>query len=75
MITTALKWLLDRLPINLFPPQFRPVLMIIQRLGPYLGYIGTFIAWSWAGIKGLDKGAYFGFGCLDIRARIESGLE
>ncbi|KAF7980747.1 hypothetical protein HWV62_36775 [Athelia sp. TMB] len=56
MVTTALKWLLDHLPIKLFPPQFRPILMVVKRLGPYLGYIGSGIAWGWAGIKAFDKG-------------------
>lgn len=56
MITTALKWLLDRVPIKLFPPQFRPILMALKRLAPYLGYIGAFIAWSWGAIKSFDKG-------------------
>ena len=56
MITTALKWLLDRIPVKLFPPQFRPILMMLKRLVPYLGYIGVFIAWSWSAIKAFDKG-------------------
>jgi hypothetical protein len=56
MITTALKWLLDRIPVKLFPPQFRPILMMLKRLAPYLGYIGVFIAWSWSAIKAFDKG-------------------
>lgn len=58
LITTALKWLLDHLPVKLVPPQFRPVLMVLKRLIPYLGYIGVFIAWSWGAIKAFDKGTY-----------------
>ncbi|KAH7925522.1 hypothetical protein BV22DRAFT_1033891 [Leucogyrophana mollusca] len=56
MITTALKWLLDHLPIKLVPPQFRPAMTILRRLVPYLGYIGGFVAWSWSAIKTFDKG-------------------
>jgi hypothetical protein len=56
LITTALKWLLDHLPVKLVPPQFRPVLTVLKRLVPYLGYIGAFVAWSWGAIKAFDKG-------------------
>ncbi|KAH7916553.1 hypothetical protein BJ138DRAFT_995351 [Hygrophoropsis aurantiaca] len=56
MITTALKWLLDHLPIKLVPPQFRPAMTILRRLIPYLGYIGGFVAWSWSAIKTFDRG-------------------
>jgi hypothetical protein len=56
IITTALKWLLDHLPVKLLPPQFRPILTVLRRLVPYLGYIGAFIAWSWGAIKTFDKG-------------------
>jgi hypothetical protein len=61
MITTALKWLLDRIPVKVFPPQFRPILMLLKRLAPYLGYIGVFIAWSWGAIKAFDKGTLYRF--------------
>ncbi|KAG2129830.1 uncharacterized protein EDB93DRAFT_1256106 [Suillus bovinus] len=56
MITTALKWLLDHLPISLMPPQLRTSMSILRRLVPYLGYIGGFIAWSWSAVKVFDKG-------------------
>ncbi|KIJ67791.1 hypothetical protein HYDPIDRAFT_165611 [Hydnomerulius pinastri MD-312] len=56
MITAALKWLLDHLPVALLPPQMRPGVAILRRLVPYLGYIGGFIAWGWSGIKTFDKG-------------------
>ena len=66
IMTTALKWLLDRIPVKLFPPQFRPILMALKRLAPYLGYIGAFIAWSWGAIKAFDKGIahVFNIWCL-----------
>lgn len=56
MITTALKWLLDHLPISLMPPQLRAPMTFLRRLVPYLGYIGGFIAWSWSAVKVFDKG-------------------
>ncbi|KAH7888684.1 hypothetical protein F5I97DRAFT_1803503 [Phlebopus sp. FC_14] len=56
MITTALKWLLDHLPVPLLPAQMRPAVAILRRLVPYLGYMGGFIAWSWSAIKAFDKG-------------------
>lgn len=56
MITTALKWLLDHLPITLMPPQLRTPMSFLRRLVPYLGYIGGFIAWSWSAVKVFDKG-------------------
>ena len=56
LITTALKWLLDHIPIKLLPPQFRPAMTLARRLVPLLGYIGTFIAWSWGAVKAFDKG-------------------
>ncbi|KAG1777722.1 hypothetical protein EV702DRAFT_1100322 [Suillus placidus] len=56
MITTALKWLLDHLPISLMPPQLRTPMSLLRRLVPYLGYIGGFIAWSWSAVKVFDKG-------------------
>ncbi|KAI0066510.1 hypothetical protein BV25DRAFT_1820485 [Artomyces pyxidatus] len=57
MITTALQWLLGRVPLTIVPLQFRPGLMIAQRLVPYLGYIGGFVAWSWGAMKSFDKGS------------------
>ncbi|KAI0315660.1 hypothetical protein OF83DRAFT_1130888 [Amylostereum chailletii] len=56
IITTALQWLLGHVPLTILPPQFRPGLLIAQRLVPYLGYIGAFVAWSWGAMKSFDKG-------------------
>ncbi|CAL1694051.1 unnamed protein product [Somion occarium] len=56
MITTALKWALDHVPILMVPLQMRPALKMLKLLIPYLAYIGVFVAWSWATIKMLDKG-------------------
>ncbi|KAI9508361.1 hypothetical protein F5148DRAFT_979929 [Russula earlei] len=56
ILTTALQWLLGRVPLTIVPPQFRAGLLIAQRLVPYLGYIGGFVAWSWGAMKSFDKG-------------------
>ncbi|KAF9227334.1 hypothetical protein BS17DRAFT_695023 [Gyrodon lividus] len=56
IITTALKWLMDHLPVALLPPQMRPGVAVLRRLVPYLGYMGGLIAWSWSAVRSFDKG-------------------
>jgi len=56
MITTALKWFLDKIPLMLIPVQFRPAVKMLKMLSPIVGYVGVFIAWSWDRIKSLDEG-------------------
>lgn len=56
MVTTALKWLLDRLPLMMVPPTLKPTVILLKRLSPLIGYIGVFIAWSWSRITTYDKG-------------------
>lgn len=56
MITTALQWLLDHVPVALIPPQFQLGLTLLRGLVPLLGYIGGFIAWSWSAIRVFDRG-------------------
>jgi hypothetical protein len=56
MITTALKWLLDKIPMMLVPPQLRPAVKMLKQLSPVVGYIGVFIAWSWDRVRVCDKG-------------------
>jgi hypothetical protein len=56
ILTAALQWLLGHVPLTVVPPQFRLGFVIAQRLVPYLGYIGAFIAWSWGAMKSFDKG-------------------
>lgn len=57
MITAALKWMLDKIPIMLIPVQFRPAVKLLKQLGPLVGYVGVFIAWSWDCVRACDKGA------------------
>ncbi|TFK26663.1 hypothetical protein FA15DRAFT_667134 [Coprinopsis marcescibilis] len=56
MITTALKWLIDKIPLMLIPVQFRPAVKMLKMLAPSVGYIGVFVAWSWDRIRTFDEG-------------------
>jgi len=56
MLTTALKWLLDKIPLILMPIQFRLAVMMLKELSPVVGYVGVFIAWSWDRVRSLDEG-------------------
>jgi hypothetical protein len=57
IITTALKWIIDKIPLTLIPLQFRPAVAMLKTLSPLVGYVGVFIAWSWDRVKSLDEGA------------------
>ncbi|KAF8135405.1 hypothetical protein EV363DRAFT_1320637 [Boletus edulis] len=56
LITTALQWLMDHLPLSLLPPQMHPGVAILRYLVPYVGYMGGFIAWTWSAVRSFDKG-------------------
>ncbi|KIY73205.1 hypothetical protein CYLTODRAFT_440030 [Cylindrobasidium torrendii FP15055 ss-10] len=56
LITTALTWLFSNIPVALFPLPMQPVLLLLQKLIPFVGYIGTFISWSWGTVKNYDVG-------------------
>ena len=56
MITTALTWFFNNLHVDAFPPPLKSVLVLLRTLIPFLGYIGTFIAWSWSSIRSYDLG-------------------
>jgi hypothetical protein len=56
MITTALKWLLNKIPMMLVPPQLRPAVKMLKQISPVVGYIGVFIAWSWDRVRACDEG-------------------
>ncbi|KAK7015834.1 hypothetical protein VNI00_019054 [Paramarasmius palmivorus] len=56
MVTTALTWLFSNLPLKMFPVPMQPAILMLQQLVPYLGYVGTFITWSWGTIKSYDVG-------------------
>jgi hypothetical protein len=67
MLTTALQWLFNKLPLAIVPPQLKPGVMLAKRFVPYVGYIGAAIAWSWSSVKGYDKGvtrSHFSFRSL-----------
>ncbi|TFK41992.1 hypothetical protein BDQ12DRAFT_349868 [Crucibulum laeve] len=56
MITSALKWLLDKIPLMIVPPQLRAAVTLLKRLSPVVGYVGVFVAWSWGRVRACDKG-------------------
>ncbi|KAG9316631.1 hypothetical protein JVU11DRAFT_2685 [Chiua virens] len=56
IITTALQWLMEHLPLALLPPQMHPGVAILRYLVPWVGYMGGFIAWGWSAIRSFDKG-------------------
>ncbi|KAK7035814.1 hypothetical protein R3P38DRAFT_2909180 [Favolaschia claudopus] len=56
VITAALTWFFSNLPISTFPPPIQPAIILLQRLVPLGSYLGTFISWSWATIRGFDQG-------------------
>ncbi|KAJ7470398.1 hypothetical protein FB451DRAFT_1038481 [Mycena latifolia] len=55
-ITAALTWFLAHVNASSVPPPLLPAFLLLQKLGPYAGYIGTFIAWIWGTVKNTDKG-------------------
>ncbi|KAI5118387.1 hypothetical protein M0805_005849 [Coniferiporia weirii] len=56
LITTALTWLFDHLPMTILPMHLQPAAAVLKCLAPLLGAIGTFISWSWRAIGTFDKG-------------------
>ncbi|KAF8167528.1 hypothetical protein B0H34DRAFT_792246 [Crassisporium funariophilum] len=56
MITAALKWLLDKIPMMIVPPQLRPAVKMLKMMSPVVSYIGVFIAWSWDRVRACDTG-------------------
>ncbi|KAG6860046.1 hypothetical protein C0995_016502 [Termitomyces sp. Mi166 len=55
-ITTALTWFFHNLPLTALPPAVRPAVLLLQTLIPYIGYLGSFISWSWGTIQSYDYG-------------------
>ncbi|KAJ7491166.1 hypothetical protein FB451DRAFT_1222276 [Mycena latifolia] len=55
-LTAALTWFFSNLPVASFPPPLQPAMILLQRLVPFVSYIGTFISWSWSTIRGFDRG-------------------
>jgi len=56
IITTALTWFFSNIPIDVLPPAVRPALALLKTLIPLVGYIGTFISWSWGTVQSYDTG-------------------
>ncbi|KAF6755082.1 hypothetical protein DFP72DRAFT_1045615 [Ephemerocybe angulata] len=56
LLTSALTWFFNNIPLDILPLPLQPTVLLLRRLAPYLGYIGTFIAWSWSTVKSYDLG-------------------
>ena len=56
IITPALQLCLGLVPLTVVPPQFRVEFLIAQRLVPWLGYGGAFMALSWGAMRSFEKG-------------------
>ncbi|KAF8634261.1 hypothetical protein AX17_004218 [Amanita inopinata Kibby_2008] len=56
LLTAALTWFFTHFPVHVLPPPVRPVIIILQGLVPYLGYVGGILSWSWGTIRGYDEG-------------------
>ncbi|KAK7023844.1 hypothetical protein R3P38DRAFT_3194388 [Favolaschia claudopus] len=55
-ITGVLTWLLAHLNASSVPVPLLPAFLLLQKIGPYAGYIGTFVSWIWGTVTGADKG-------------------
>jgi len=56
MITGALKWFLEHIPLMAVPLELKGPVIALRRLTPLIGYIGVFVAWSWGKISACDTG-------------------
>ncbi|KAF8625325.1 hypothetical protein AX15_005455 [Amanita polypyramis BW_CC] len=56
LLTAALTWFFTNFPVNVLPPTVRPVIIILQGLVPYLGYLGGILSWSWGTVRSYDEG-------------------
>ncbi|KAI0094338.1 hypothetical protein BDY19DRAFT_912293 [Irpex rosettiformis] len=56
LLTAALKYALDRVPLAIVPAPAQPAMRMCKAFTPYLGYVGGFVAWSWGAVKGFDMG-------------------
>ncbi|KAJ7208161.1 hypothetical protein B0H12DRAFT_1158469 [Mycena haematopus] len=55
-ITAVLTWFLANVNPASIPPPLLPAFLLLQKLGPYAGYIGTFVSWIWGTVTNADKG-------------------
>ncbi|KAG8968435.1 hypothetical protein FRC03_007377 [Tulasnella sp. 419] len=56
MVTTALAWIINNIPLAGLPPQLAAAVALLKGIVPILGYVGGFIAWSWSQVRSFDKG-------------------
>lgn len=60
MLSTALKWLLERVPnSNAVPVQFRSGVKLLKKASPVLGAVGMAVTGAvWKGVEGQDTGMF-----------------
>lgn len=56
IITAAIQWLLNHIPTQTLPPQFRPLAALLSQLPSLTGQAGTLLAWSWSAVQTFDQG-------------------
>ncbi|KAK1216371.1 hypothetical protein PQX77_020985 [Marasmius sp. AFHP31] len=56
LITSSLTWFFANIPVAALPLPMQPALLMLQKLVPYLGYVGSLITWSWDAVKSFDTG-------------------
>ncbi|KAL5494640.1 hypothetical protein ACEPAI_101 [Sanghuangporus weigelae] len=56
LLTGALTWLVNNLPLSSLPPVLAPAVLLLKALIPLLGMIGSFVAWSWKATVSFDRG-------------------
>ncbi|KAF8345493.1 hypothetical protein F5887DRAFT_165428 [Amanita rubescens] len=56
LLTAALTWFFTNFPVHVLPITVRPVIILLQGLVPYLGYLGSILSWSWGSIRSYDEG-------------------
>ncbi|KAJ6500385.1 hypothetical protein C8R45DRAFT_66441 [Mycena sanguinolenta] len=55
-ITAVLTWFLANVNPSSIPVPLLPAFLLLQKLGPYAGYIGTLVSWIWGTVTNADKG-------------------
>lgn len=56
IISSALMWFFGNFPVKALPGPLQPAAILLQAIVPSVGYIGTFVSWTWSTIKSYDIG-------------------
>ena len=55
-ISGILSWVLQFIPIAVLPPEAQVIVVLLQRIVPFIGYIGSFVSWMWGEVLSYDTG-------------------